>query len=177
MKSLKLITSLMLIAFSLLCITSCDDDDDDPSTPAPTLYFNAVIQYNNTTPQTYSSDEFDFEARVDSTGNDTLVFEGERSSDASYMYFNLITPDLYSFTAGDSIAIPFDFASGTEVFCSLLIHSVSNSIFQPVGGQNGKVYIDEIDYSKKYLKGRVYGTFFSGSDSLKVSNGSFLIDL
>lgn len=177
MKTTKFILALLLLLAPVLLITSCDDDDD-PATPSPTLYFNAVIKYNSTPPQTYASDEYNFDARVYPTGDDTLVFEGERSADNSYMYFNLITPDLYQFTAGDSIIIPFDINNNTTVFCSLLINSVSTSIFQPGGGiDQGKVYIDEIDYSTKRLKGRVYGTFYSGNDTLKVSNGSFLIDL
>lgn len=175
MKTSKIL-SWMLILSAVLALASCKDDDKDV-TPSPSSYFTASIQYNNTAPETFTSDEFDFQARVDSSGNDTLIFEGERSSDGSYLYFNLIRDDLYSFAAGDSIAIPFDFATGTNIFCSLLIHSVSNTIFQPGGSQQGKVYIDDIDYSKNYIKGRMYGTFYSGSDSLVVSNGSFLIDL
>ena len=177
MKTTKLILAIVLLLAPVLLINSCKDDDD-PAAPAPTLYFNAAIKYNSTPPQTYTSDEYNFEARVYPTGDDTLVFEGERSADNSYMYFNLITPDLYQFSAGDSIIIPYDINNNTTVFCSLLINSVSTSIFQPGGGvDQGKVYIDEIDYSTKRLKGRVYGSFYSGNDTLKVSNGSFLIDL
>lgn len=175
MRTPKILSLLALSA--MLAFAACKDDDKD-ATPSPSSYFTANIQYNNTAPETYSSDEFDFDARVDSAGNDTLVFEGERSSDGSYLYFNLITDDLYSFSSGDSIILPYDAAAGTEVFCSLLIHSLSNTIFQPgFPTQQGKVYIDEIDYSKNYIKGRMYGTFYSGSDSLVVTNGSFMIDL
>jgi hypothetical protein len=135
------------------------------------------VKYNNTAIQQYVCNEFMFNAKVDTAGNDTLFFEGERTVDGSYMYFNLITDDLQNFQSGDSIVIPYDFASGTEVFCSLLINSVSTSIFQPGGGvDQGMVYIDEIDYSKKYLKGRFHGTFYSFPDSLKVTNGRFLLD-
>lgn len=176
MKSTKLISALLLIATSFILIPSCKDDDEDGST-LPTVYFNGMIQYNNTAPQAFVSDEYTFEARVYPSGSDTLVFEGERSSDASYLFFNLITDDLNSFTAGDSIKIPFDPAQGTEVFCSLLVQSVSTEIFHPGGGSNqGMVYIDEIDYSKKYMKGRVNCTLYSVTDSIKLINGEFRID-
>ena len=176
MKTFKIISAIMFLS-TLSFIVACDDDKDEEATPSPSSYFTANIKFNGGAVQSYVSDEFDFEARVDSTGNDTLVFEGERSSDGSYMYFNVINQDLYSFAPGDSISIPFDFGTGTEIFCSILINSISGTIFQPVGGQPGKVYIDDIDYSSKYIKGRMYGTFYSGSDSLEISDASFLIDL
>ncbi|MBK7970322.1 MAG: hypothetical protein KBH11_11720 [Bacteroidia bacterium] len=176
MKTFKVISALMFVA-SLLFIVACDDDKDEDPTPSPSSYFTANIKFNGGSIQSYVSDEFDFEARVDTTGNDTLVFEGERSSDGSYMYFNVINQDLYSFASGDSISIPYDFGTGTEIFCSILINSVSNSIFQPVSGQPGMVYIEVLDYSSKYIKGQMYGTFISGSDTLEISDASFLIDL
>lgn len=176
MKTFKIISAVMFVA-SLLFIVACDKDKDEDPTPAPSSYFTANIKFNGGSIQSYVSDEFDFEARVDTTGNDTLVFEGERSSDGSYMYFNVINQDLYSFFPGDSISIPYDFGTGTEIFCSILINSVSNSIFQPGFGQPGKVYIDDIDYGTKYIKGRMYGTFISGSDTLEISDASFMIDL
>lgn len=177
MKTTKFISALLLIATSFILIPSCKDDDEDGKVNTPIVYFNASIKYNNTPPQTFTSDEYTFEARIYPTGSDTLVFEGERSSDASYLFFNLINDDLYSFTAGDSIVLPYDIATGTEVFCSLLVNSVSTEIFHPGAGvDQGMVYIDEIDYNKKMIAGRVHCTLYSGTDSLKLENGIFRID-
>lgn len=172
--------SLLFLPFLIFILPACEEDDDDDNNnnnPGPVVYFVADVKYNNTAIQQYVCNEFMFKAKVDTTGNDTLFFEGERTVDASYMYFNLITDDLYDFQNGDSIVIPYDAASGTEVFCSLLINSCSPSIFQPGAGvDQGMVYIDSIDYANKFMKGRFHGTFYSFPDSLKVTNGRFLLD-
>jgi hypothetical protein len=172
MKTLKKLLALLVIS-TVITIVSCKDDDDS----SPNVYFKANIQLNSQPAENFESDSYHFDARIDTLANDTLIFEGYRSSDESYLYFNLITDDIYDFQSGDSISIPFDIPSGTEVFCSLLINSLSTTIFQPAwGSEQGKIYIDEIDYSKNYIKGRFYGTFYSFNDTLTVTDAEFRID-
>jgi hypothetical protein len=172
MRTLKKIMVLLMFS-AAISMVSCNDDDES----TPNVFFKATVKLNSLPAENYESSSYTFEARLDSTLSDTLVFEGCRDSDDSYMYFNLITDDIYSFQAGDSVSIPFDLPSGSQVFCSLLINSLSTTIFQPAwGSEQGKVYIDEIDYSKNYIKGRFYGTFYSFNDTLTVTDAEFRID-
>ncbi len=172
--------SLLFLLFFpiLLFLSSCEGDDptDNPA-PQPIGYLVADIKFNNQAIQQFVCNEFSFNAKVDTSGNDTLVFAGDRTVDGSYMRFFLINDDLNNFSAGDSLVIPFDIASGSEVYASIRISSVSTEVFHPGSGTSpGIVYIDEINVANKRIKGRFNGTFYVGSDSLKVTNGRYLLD-
>jgi hypothetical protein len=171
--------SLLFLPFLLsLLFISCGDDDptEDPE-PQPVGYLVSDIKYNTQAIQQFVCTDFYFNSKVDTAGNDTIMFGGDRVVDASYMRFFLINDDLGNFSAGDSLEIPFDTASGSEVYASIRINSVSTEVFHPAPGLSpGKVYIDEINVANKRIKGRFYGTFYVGTDSLKVTNGQFLLD-
>lgn len=172
MKTTSVLFGLLLSA-TVFLITSCSSDSDS----GPNVYFKATIQYNSTPPETYESSSYTFEARVDTLLNDTLVFEGCRDEDDSYLFFNLITDDLEKYKAGDTITIAYDSGTQTEVFCSLLINSLSTTIFQPgFGTDQGEIIIDEIDYTQKKIAGRLECQLYSFGDTLTVTDAEFRID-
>lgn len=177
MKATKIITTL-LFATSLFGIQACKDKDKEEEDNTLADSFNGIIQYNAATPQTFTSNSFSFDANVNISADDTLMFEGERTLDSSYLYFNVINDDISSLVEGDTIDIPYDAATGTSVWCAFLIKTVSSDIFNAgVGAKQGELIIQDIDYATKYIKGKVGCTLYSGPDSLRLSNGSFKIDL
>jgi hypothetical protein len=172
MNKISALLGLLLTAAAFL-VTSCEGDSDS----GPNVYFKATIRYNSTPPETYESSSYTYEARIDSLANDTLVFEGCRDNDDSYLFFNLITDDLTKYQAGDTITIAYDIDTQTEVFCSLLINSLSTTIFQPgFGTDQGEIIIDEIDYTKKIIAGRLECQLYSFNDTLTVTDAEFRID-
>src|SRR5262245_57572385 len=126
MKSSRLLFSLlsMLSMLSMLFVSCGDDDPTDEPAPTPVGYFVSDIKYNNQSSQQFVCNEFAFLANMDSGGNDTLMFEGQRTVDGSYMRFYLIHDDIATFSTVDSLDIPDDLATGAEVDCAIKIGAI-----------------------------------------------------
>jgi hypothetical protein len=163
----------LLSLLSLLFI-SCGDDNDDNPNPVPIQYLVCDYKLNNQNVYQYVSDEFRFNLGGTSA---SLGFEGHRTVDTSFIRFGFFVNNPLSLSGGDSLVIPYDSASNIYTYATVLIKSAFPSMFLlDSAGTPGMIYIDDIDIANRYVKGRFRGTFYVGTDSLKLFNGRFLID-